>query len=93
MYVSERTSSRLIAYRVQDDGTLAYSGVTDTETQPRGFRIDATGRFLVACGEKSTHVSAYAIDADTGALTLLYPNSSQRHSESHRIARRSRRRP
>jgi 6-phosphogluconolactonase len=71
VYVSERTSSRLIAYRVQDDGVLAYAGSTDTETQPRGFRIDATGRFLVACGEKSTHVSAYAIDADTGALTLL----------------------
>ncbi len=71
VYVSERTSSRLIAYRVQDNGSLAYSGVTDTETQPRGFRIDATGRFLVACGEKSTHISAYAIDADTGALTLL----------------------
>jgi 6-phosphogluconolactonase len=71
VYVSERTSSRLIAYRVQDDGALTYAGSTDTETQPRGFRIDATGRFLVACGEKSTHVSAYAIDADTGALTLL----------------------
>ncbi|KMY86160.1 6-phosphogluconolactonase [Candidatus Paraburkholderia calva] len=71
VYVSERTSSRLIAFRVQDDGALAYAGFTDTETQPRGFRIDVTGRFLAACGEKSTHVSAYSIDAETGALTLL----------------------
>jgi 6-phosphogluconolactonase len=71
VYVSERTSNRLIAYRVQADGSLQDAGFTETETQPRGFRIDATGRFLVACGEKSTHISAYAIDADTGALTLL----------------------
>jgi 6-phosphogluconolactonase len=71
VYVSERTTSRLIAYRVQDDGALTYVSAIDTETQPRGFRIDATGRFLIACGEKSTHISAYSIDADTGALTLL----------------------
>jgi 6-phosphogluconolactonase len=71
VYVSERTSSRLIAYRVQDDSSLRYAGSIDTETQPRGFRIDPHGRFLIACGEKSTHVSAYAIDADTGSLTLV----------------------
>nr|WP_232316883.1 beta-propeller fold lactonase family protein [Candidatus Burkholderia verschuerenii] len=56
---------------MQDDGALVYAGIADTEAQPRGFRIDATGRFLIACGEKSTHISAYAIDADTGALSLL----------------------
>jgi 6-phosphogluconolactonase len=71
VYVCERTSSRLITYRVDTDGALRYAGFIDTETQPRGFRIDPTGRFLVACGEKSTHVSSYAIDQTTGALSLL----------------------
>jgi 6-phosphogluconolactonase len=71
VYVSERTTSTLIAYRVHDDGALTYASAIETETQPRGFRIDATGRFLFACGEKSTHISAYAIHADSGALTLL----------------------
>jgi 6-phosphogluconolactonase len=71
IFVAERTTSRLIGYRVTDDGSLEYAGYTDTETQPRGFRIDPGGRFLVACGEQSTHVAVYAIDADSGALSLL----------------------
>lgn len=70
VYVTERTSSRLITYRVEDDGALRYTGFIDTETQPRGIRIDPAGRFLVASGEKSPHVSVYAIDAESGALTL-----------------------
>jgi 6-phosphogluconolactonase len=71
VYVAERTSSRLIAYRVTAEGSLDYAGYTDTEAQPRGFRIDPSGRFLVACGEKSTHVAVYAIDADSGALSAV----------------------
>ncbi|MEM5436476.1 lactonase family protein [Paraburkholderia diazotrophica] len=71
LFVAERTTSRLIGYRVTDDGSLEYAGYTDTETQPRGFGIDPSGRFLVACGEQSTHVAVYAIDARSGALALL----------------------
>jgi 6-phosphogluconolactonase len=69
VYVSERTSSQLLTLRVAQDGALEFVAATPTETQPRGFRIDPTGRFLVACGEKSQHVSVYAIDAASGALT------------------------
>lgn len=69
--VSERTSSRLITYRVGSDGALHYASFVETETQPRGFKIDPTGRFLVACGEKSSHVAVYLIDVDSGALSLL----------------------
>ena len=43
VYVSERTTSRLIAYRVQPDGSLEYASFIETETQPRGFRIDPAG--------------------------------------------------
>lgn len=71
LYVSERTSSRLIIYSILEDGSLEYRAFTNTETQPRGFQIDASGRFLVACGERSSHVSLYAIEPETGALTLL----------------------
>ncbi|WP_028212526.1 lactonase family protein [Paraburkholderia mimosarum] len=73
VYVSERTTSRLLTLRVVQNGAqvgaLECVATTPTETQPRGFRIDPTGRFLVACGEKSQHVSVYAIDAASGALT------------------------
>lgn len=65
LFLSERTSSQLIGYRVEADGTLIHASSTDTETQPRGFAIDPGGRFLIACGEQSAHVSVYAIQADS----------------------------
>ncbi len=69
LYASERTSSRLLIYRV--GAQLEYAGCVVTEEQPRGFAIDPTGNFLVACGEKSQQVSLYSIDAESGALTLV----------------------
>jgi 6-phosphogluconolactonase len=72
VYVSERTSSRLLIFRVAADGaSLQYAGCISTEEQPRGFRIDSIGTFLVACGEKSSQLSVYGIDADSGELSLL----------------------
>jgi 6-phosphogluconolactonase len=72
VYVSERTSSRLLSFRVAADGaSLQYAGCISTEAQPRGFKIDPTGTFLVACGEKSSQLSVYGIDADSGELSLL----------------------
>ena len=56
-------------------GKLTYLGSTPTEKQPRGFRIDPTGRFMVVSGEKSDTVSTYSIDPSSGALKLIgkYP--------------------
>jgi 6-phosphogluconolactonase len=69
LYMSERTSSSLGAFRVDaETGKLAYLGSTPTEKQPRGFAIDPKGRFLVASGEKSATLSVYAIDLASGAL-------------------------
>lgn len=68
VYLSERTTSRLIVLRVDEDGTLQPAGHSDTATQPRGFRIDPTGTLLLACGERATQVHAYRIDAESGAL-------------------------
>jgi 6-phosphogluconolactonase len=44
---------------------LTYVSSTPTEKQPRGFGID---RFMVVSGEKSDTISAYSIDASSGAL-------------------------
>jgi 6-phosphogluconolactonase len=72
VYVTERTTSRLIAYRVESGGArLEPAGHIDTEAQPRGFAIDPSGSILVACGERSQQVAAYRIDAASGELTLL----------------------
>jgi 6-phosphogluconolactonase len=46
-----------------------------TETQPRGIKIDPSGKYLVASGEKSDRLSVYKINQTNGQLTLLdrYP--------------------
>jgi len=79
LYISERTSSTLAAFRVNaDTGTLTYLASTPTEAQPRGFAIAPNGRFLVACGEKSETISVYAIDPARGALSMRkqYPGGN-----------------
>ena len=43
---------------------------TDTEAEPRGFAITPDGQHLLAVGQASHHLSRYAIDATTAALTL-----------------------
>jgi len=68
LYAAERTSSSLGGFSVDSaTGKLTYLGSTPTEKQPRGFRIDPTGRFVVVSGEKSDTLSTYAIEAN-GAL-------------------------
>lgn len=69
-YVSERTSSQLLCYRRDADGTFDPVHATATETQPRGFAVDPSGRWLVACGEQSEYVSVYAIAPEDGTLAL-----------------------
>jgi 6-phosphogluconolactonase len=58
------------------DNKFAYllNESTPTEKQPRGFRIDPTGKYMVVSGELSDTISAYAIEAN-GALKPLgkYP--------------------
>jgi 6-phosphogluconolactonase len=71
LYAAERTSSSLGAFSVDPTtGKLTYLSSTPTETQPRGFAIDPTGRTMVVGGEKSEPLSVYAIDPPSGALSL-----------------------
>jgi len=73
LFAAERTSSTINALRVEG-GKLTYLGSTPTEKQPRGFRIDPTGRYMVVTGEQSSTISSYAIDS-SGGLKLIgkYP--------------------
>jgi 6-phosphogluconolactonase len=65
LYAAERTSSTIGAFSVDGgSGRLSYLGSTPTEKQPRGFRIDPGGRFMVVSGEKSETLSSYAIEPD-----------------------------
>ena len=67
LYAAERTSSSIGAFGVDPaSGKLSYLGSTPTEKQPRGFRIDPAGRFMVVSGEKSDTISSYAIETNGG---------------------------
>ena len=76
LYASERASSTLAAFRIDaKSGALTPIASYPTETQPRGFAIDPSGRTLLAVGQLSDSLTAYAIDLDSGALRALkrYP--------------------
>ena len=75
LYALERTGNQIGAMSVDGaTGKLTYLSTTTTEPQPRGFRIDPTGKYMVVTGEKSDTISVYSIGND-GALKLLqkYP--------------------
>ena len=70
LYAAERTSSTIGAFSVDGaTGKLTYMSSTPTEPQPRGFRIDPTGKYVVVTGEKSDTISVYAI-TNEGNLNL-----------------------
>lgn len=70
LYASERASSTLAAFRVErDDGRLERVGSYPTPDQPRGFRLDPSGRWLLAAGTKTRSARLFAVDPDSGALT------------------------
>jgi 6-phosphogluconolactonase len=77
LYASERGTSTLTACHIAPDGSLSVIGQSATETFPRGFAIDPRGRFLLAVGQESHHLTAYRIDPTTGHLdtTARYPTA------------------
>jgi 6-phosphogluconolactonase len=71
LYASERQTSTLVGFRIDStNGFLSPAGRWTTETTPRGFAIDARGRFLLAVGLDSNQLSVHAIGPQDGGLTL-----------------------
>ena len=72
MYTTERTKSHVALLSVAPGtGKLTYVTNYPTEEQPRGIRLDPTGKYLVVTGELSDQISTYRIDGNNGALTLV----------------------
>jgi 6-phosphogluconolactonase len=72
LYVSERTSSTIAAFAVNNQsGILTYIQNYDTEKIPRGINIDPRGHFVLAAGQESGYLSIYEINQDTGELKYL----------------------
>src|SRR5437879_10647910 len=86
---AKRTISSIGAFRAHAAiGILAYPRSAPTEKQPRGFRIDPTGRFMVVSGEKSETITSYSIVQSNGSLvpvgTFPTDRKSTRLNSSHR---------
>jgi 6-phosphogluconolactonase len=79
LYASERGTSTLTGCRVGSDGMLSVIGQTGTETFPRGFGIDPRGRFLLAVGQESHHLTVYRIDPGTGRLDVEARHATARN--------------
>ena len=71
LYASERGTSTLTGCRVGAEGMLSVIGQTGTEAFPRGFGIDPRGRFLLAVGQESHHLTVYRIDPEDGGLGVV----------------------
>lgn len=69
LYATERSTSTIACFAVgkdggQEEGRLTFVRRTETEAQPRIIAVDPSGRWLLACGERSDHVTVYAIGPD-----------------------------
>jgi 6-phosphogluconolactonase len=72
VYSTERTTSKIALFTVAPaTGKLSYVTNYATEKQPRGIRIDPSGTYLVASGEKSDRLSVYKINKADGQLSEL----------------------
>ena len=66
-------ASEIAAFAVDPaSGRLRLIGHYPTETQPRGMGIAPSGRWLVAAGELSGHLTVSAIDPEDGHLAASH---------------------
>jgi 6-phosphogluconolactonase len=72
LYVSNRGHHSIACYAVDnEEGRMTSLGQRPTESTPRAFNVDSTGRFLVAAGRDTGNLALYAIDPATGLLDPL----------------------
>lgn len=71
LITSERRSSTLTVHAISAmTGATAKLSSYVTEACPRGFDIDASGRWVLVAGETSDRVSSYSLDPGSGDLEL-----------------------
>ena len=72
LYGSNRGHDSLVAFAVQEDGSLQLVGHYPTRGRtPRNFTIDPAGRYLYVANQDSDNVVQYTIDSATGALEFV----------------------
>lgn len=70
VYASNRGHDSLAVYQIEGKGTLKSVDYTSTQGKtPRNFRIDPTGKWLLAENQDSASVVVFKIDSSSGKLT------------------------
>ncbi len=74
LYISNRGDDSVAVFRVRHNGLLKRIQVKKLPVQtPRGFGIDPTGRWLIACGQSDDRLVAVQIGRRTGRLGHVGP--------------------
>jgi len=71
LYASNRGHDSIAGFTIAADGSLSPFGHYPVPASPRSFNIDPTGTYLYCAGEAANRMTAYRIDAATGALQPL----------------------
>ena len=69
--VSTSTTGSVSAYKINNDGTLAFQNTLSTGKGTIALSVDPSGRFLYSANYASNTVSAFTIDQTSGALTAV----------------------
>jgi 6-phosphogluconolactonase len=70
-FVSNRGHDSIAVFALDAEGKLSAVGQEPTEKTPRSFDVDPSGKYLLAAGEASGRLAAYAVDGITGRLKRL----------------------
>ena len=74
VYGSNRGHDTMAAFKVGAGGKLTLiQNISTQGNVPRNFRIDPSGKYLIAANQKTDNLVVYAIDQNTG---MLKPNGS-----------------
>ena len=71
LYASNRGHDSIAAYRLDGEGHMTLIDFFPTQTTPRSFAIDLTGRYLYAAGLRADKLDAFSIDPLNGRLIRI----------------------
>jgi len=74
VYVAGQTAGTVGVFSYDSTGTLTSLSTVDAGVGTRGLAIDPAGKYLYAANYTSGTISAYSINAQTGALTSVGPD-------------------
>lgn len=73
LYVSVRGSNHLAVFRIDEKGTLSLVQIQDSGGEiPRDFILSPDGKYLLAGHQDTDTICVFAINQESGKLTLLY---------------------